>query len=185
MNKDISIQTERLDIRPLKVSDVNQEYICGLNDPEINRYLFDVRFSVQTEKSVVEFVEKNAAASNGILFGLFLREEKNLIGTIRISGISPIHYSCSLGICIFVKNYWKKGIGTEAVKAVVDYLFKGLGLHYVEAGAYIENRASITLFQKAGFEIQAEYKNKFRYDKNFMPVVFLGRVNENFDRRFV
>lgn len=183
MNPPVELKTERLFLRPLQLSDITEAYVNSLNDPEVNRYLFDARFHKQTRESVQKFVETNLGSPTGIFFGLFWGVQRELIGTLRVSQISNIHFSATLGICIFNKECWNQGLGTEAIQAVVEYLFKERGLHYVEAGAYVENQASITVFQKAGFTIQSQTNHKFRYDKNFMPVVVLGRVNKDFDYR--
>lgn len=174
------IISQRLYLRSVTPEDICDDYVNGLNDPEVKRWLFDARLFRQTRETVTHFVKTNWETAADILFGLFLKETNTWIGTIRVSGISKVHYSCSVGICLFRKEYWGKGLGTEAMNAVVEYLFQELGLHYAEAGAYVDNLASIALFRKAGFQVVAEYKNKFRYDKEFMPVVFLARSNPLF-----
>lgn len=181
MNNEIRLEAPRLWIRTLHVEDICDDYVAGLNDSEVRRYLFDVRFAKQTWGTVAGFIRMNLESPADIFFGLFEKKGGLLIGTIRISGISKIHFSCNLGICIFRKSFWNKGLGTEAVCAVVEYLFKEMGLHYVEAGAYKDNIGSVTLFQKAGFILQAEYPNKFRYETDFRPMVILGKTNDAFD----
>ncbi|MDO8527694.1 MAG: GNAT family N-acetyltransferase, partial [Deltaproteobacteria bacterium] len=181
MNNRVSLETARLNISTLSVSDISAAYVDGLNDPEVNHYLFDVRLVHQTPQSVTAFVEANLASPTDLFLGLFLKKDNSLFGTLRILGISKIHFSCTLGICIFKKEYWKAGFGTESISAVVDYLFQELKLHYVEAGAYEENIGSIKMFQKAGFELIARYPDKFRHIREFKPVVVLRRINPYFD----
>lgn len=180
MKIDHPLPTERLILRTLTEEDVCDDYVNGLNDPEVRRWLFDARFFRQTRESVTQFIRTNRESPSDIFFGLFLKNSHLWVGTIRVSGISKIHFNCYAGICLFRKEWWGKGLGTEAMNAVVDFLFGELGLHYVEAGAYADNHASISLFKKAGFRVVAEYPDKFRYEKEFLPVVFLAKSNEKF-----
>lgn len=179
--KEILIETERLRIRTLSESDVCESYVNGLNDPEVNKFLIDARFTQHTETSVKDFVAKKLNSPLCIPFGLFVKEGGEFIGTIYISKISRIHFSCELGICLFRKECWNKGYGAEAVSAVVRYLFDILGLHYIQAEAYAENRASLAMFEKVGFYFQYEVKNAVRFCDSYEPVVFLGMDNKKFD----
>ncbi|MBF0216896.1 MAG: GNAT family N-acetyltransferase [Candidatus Omnitrophica bacterium] len=182
MRKKIELGSKRVLLRTLRPGDVNSDYVDGLNDPEVNRYL-GAGNSRNTAKSVKAYVEKDLRSADSVLFGIFPKKEKKLVGTLRIHGISRYHYSCSVGICIFNKDHWGKGLAYEALKRVVVYLFVELGLHYVEAGCFKANKASVILFQKAGFKVQARYRDKYRHGDRFREAVFFSLVNRRFDTR--
>ncbi len=174
------LKTERIYLRPLKKEDITNEYIEGLNDPEVNQYLLFRH--VQTFISVSEYVCKNLESSTMILFGIFLKDDPSpFIGTIRISDIDLFHYLANVGVCLFAKRVWKKGYAVEAMKAIVKYAFSDIGLHYLEAGAYVENTNSIELFRRAGFSETHRIKNKYRHGRKFKEVVCLGIENNDFE----
>lgn len=181
MNKKVLMFTDRLKIKTLQVADITLEYINGLNNLAINKYLVNVRLKRQTHKTIKEFIKTNLNSSNSLLLGLFTKDKNELIGTVRIHDISCFHYSCSVGICIFNKKYWGKGYAQEALKKVMKYIFKQLELHYVEAGAYKENKVSVNLFKKCGFRVTASFKNKYRHINSFKEVVLLGKMNPKFN----
>lgn len=177
----IRLATKRLNIKVLEIKHITQKYIDGLNDPEVNRFLVDARLQKQTYGTVKNFIEKNFFSNDSILFGIFLKENDKLIGTVRIHNISYFHYLCSLGISIFDKNCWNKGYALEALREVAEFIFGKLKLHYIEAGVYKENRVALNLFQKAGFKKMSIFKNKYRYSNDFMDVIFFSLTNPNFD----
>lgn len=181
MKKEINLNTERLRLRTLKVEDINDDYIDALNDSEVNRFLVNVRLRKQTYKTVKDFIEKNLQSSQDLLLGIFTKKENKFIGTVRIHDISNFHYFCSLGICLFDKRHWKKGHALEALKKTVNFIFKELGLHYIEAGVYKGNKTSLKLFQRAGFKNMAYFKDKFRYNDDFREVSILGLKNPDFN----
>lgn len=47
-------------------------------------------------------------------------------------------------------DYWGKGFGTEAAKALIDFGFSTLNLHRIEAGCAVQNIASARILEKAG-----------------------------------
>jgi [ribosomal protein S5]-alanine N-acetyltransferase len=180
--KQLKLFSERLSLRILNVDDVTQEYVDGLNDVEVNRYLLTSREHAQTLESVRAYVQSNLSKPTDYLFGIFLKGHERLIGTIRLSDVSPHHFFGGVGICLFDKSQWQKGYALEALQALVRFAFDRLGLHYLEAGCYAENRGSVRLFEKAGFTIVARHENKYRHENRFVPVVFLGIYNTSFQR---
>ena len=48
------------------------------------------------------------------------------------------------------KAYWGKGFATEALNSVLDFGFKVLKLHRIEAGCAVDNRSSIRVLEKTG-----------------------------------
>jgi ribosomal-protein-alanine N-acetyltransferase len=176
----IHLKTKRLTLRPLKIEDITDDYVAGLNDLQVNRFLVSAK--TQTYQTVQEYVINNQNDSNSVLLGIFINTDHDLlIGTIRASGINAYHFCADIGICLFNKDYWEKGLATEALKSLVQFLFSNVGLHYLEAGVYSENAASITLFKNAGFSILNLIKNKYRRKITFEDVTILGIFNPSFD----
>jgi RimJ/RimL family protein N-acetyltransferase len=178
--KKILIGSKRIYMRVLSKEDVTDRYVNGLNDPEVNKFLVNVRLNKQTKKKVKEFVACNLRSSHDILLGVFLKDEDILIGTVRVGDISYFHRLCTIGVCFFDRKYWGKGYASEAIKEASVYLFKKLKLHYIEAGVYEDNQASMKLFERAGFKAQARYEDKYRYEHDFKPVAIWGLVNPDF-----
>lgn len=169
-------------LRPLFVSDITDEYISGLNDPEVNKYLANVKYNVQTRESVETFILSNMKSKSDILFGIFIKDDpRPFAGTLRVSGIDSFHYTASIGICLFAKRAWKKGYAVQAVQMVKDYLFEVLGLHYIEAGVYGKNTNSINLFSSAGFREWYRVKDKYRHSDSFEKIIFFAAINPLFD----
>ena len=178
----ILLENDRICLRPLRTEDITDEYVQGLNDSEVNRYLVSVSQTVQTHESVRKFIVSNAENPSSIFFGIFIKNSQEpFIGTIRVHGIDFFHYTASIGICIFAKWAWKKGYAFQALKLVKNYLFGVLGLHYLEAGAYAKNKSSISAFTHAGFLEWYRVKDKFRFVDSFEKVIYFSAINPSFD----
>lgn len=176
------LENDSIYLRSLQVKDITDEYVDGLNDPEVNKYLVNVRQTVQTYSTVEKYVKSNMENPLAILFGIFIKHDATpLIGTVYVSGIDFFHFLASVGVCLFAKRAWRKGYGFHALGMVKDYLFKQLELHYIEAGVYAENERSIKLFTSVGFSEMYRVKNKYRYADSFKEVIMFGLINHSFD----
>ena len=75
INKDfLIIFDDEIYLRVLQIDHINEEYIHGLNDPDINKYLVDVRRNVQTRESVKAYVISKFDNPFDILLGIFLKK---------------------------------------------------------------------------------------------------------------
>src|SRR4030043_345891 len=92
--KSLLLEKDRICLCPLKTEDITDEYVNGLNDPEVNKYLVDVRRKVQTRDSVEKYVISNMENPSCILFGIFIKNrQETFIGTIRVHEIDLFNYS--------------------------------------------------------------------------------------------
>lgn len=55
-------------------------------------------------------------------------------------------------IFLSTQAYWGNGYMTEAVRAVIDYLFKQVGLDFIACGYFTDNPQSKRVQEKCGFE---------------------------------
>jgi|GEM_PF-4888871 len=54
----------------------------------------------------------------------------------------------------------RKGIGTEAIKQLIDYAFNNLGLHRVTSYIFHENYPSLRMHEKLGFRFEGRMLEK-------------------------
>lgn len=146
-------QSDRLFFRRLDPEDVGEQYVAWLNDPLVNQYL-EVRHSVQTVESCLEFVINTNADPNSHLFGIFSKETHQHIGNAKIGFIKTHYLSGELSLFIGDKSFWGKGLGTEIVRAMTQYGFGPLGLKRLEAGCYEQNMGSFRAFLQAGYAVE-------------------------------
>ena len=165
MNPEIILAFSGGSLRALKSEDIHQGYIAGLNDNQVNRYL-EVRHSVQTEQSVLKFIQDNQQARNDVLFGIWRDGQQYHCGTIRLHSAEDLKRSAHIGLCIFDKSAWGHGLGSKAIACVTKWAINDLDLRWIEAGIYEENIASQKAFLSAGYEWIADIPQKYILDGN-------------------
>ena len=83
---------------------------------------------------------------------IFDAQGEVLVGALTLSNVRRgVAQTGTLGYWIGLPHA-RRGYMTSAVRLAVDFAFRHLGLHRVEASCLPHNRASINLLQKCGFE---------------------------------
>ncbi|MHA1148073.1 MAG: GNAT family N-acetyltransferase [Promethearchaeota archaeon] len=82
-----------------------------------------------------------------------LREEKTIIklGSISLWNISWLHRRAEIGVWI-IPNFWKQGFAERALNLLKTIAYVHLKLNRLEAHVAAENKRSLLLFNKCGFE---------------------------------
>lgn len=77
---------------------------------------------------------------------------KTIVGIVDIFEFDPVNQRAGIGILI-APTKRRKGYGLESIRLVCQYLFNILHVHQVFCNILGNNPASLSLFQKAGFQI--------------------------------
>jgi len=158
--------------------DANANYCSWMNDTEVTQYL-ESRFYPHSVESIASYISQVNASSDSVLLAIVVRDKDIHIGNIKVGSINWIHRYADVGILIGDKTYWGKGFAVEAIKLVVDYAFKKLNLHRLEAGCYSNNIRSIKAFKKAGFIEEGCLKQRYFCDGGYVDRVCLGILRES------
>lgn len=139
-----NIETERLFLRPLQISDY-QEVYSWVSDKIVNKYL---PYPVYTD---VENVKKWIASISPYDFEFIigLKSEKKIIGCCSV-GFLKKDKVFEVG-CTVKREYWQCGYGTEACKAVIDWTHSHFGAKKFIGIHANENFASGAILKKCGF----------------------------------
>lgn len=161
--------TSRLRLRKLTAGDVNAYYTQLGSSTEVTRYmLFQPHLDISESVVSIEKALKRYETGRCYRFCIALRDTDELIGVIE-----PLRFDENTAACSFAymlgKDFWGQGYGTEALTAVLDFLFRDMEMALVAADHMAENAASGAVMRKAGMvctglEPGKYEKNGTRYD---------------------
>lgn len=146
----LTMETERLILRPFVMDDAQAMFDTWANDPEVTKYLtWPPHESVETTKKIVSQWVEQYKKSERLNFAIVLKENSQLIGGIDVAGyLGGVHGTPVLG-CAIARKYWNSGYVTEATKCVLTLLF-AKGYKEVRIDAQVENLGSNKVIQKCG-----------------------------------
>jgi len=165
--------SKRLGFRALTIKDVKQDYPDSLNNPNVNKYL-ETRHNFQTVESCKNFILECNENPSENLYGMFLLSNNEWIGNIKIGLIHWIYKTGSLSLVMFNNSYQGMGFGYEAVYSVTQFGFNNLGLEKIEAGVCRENKPSLAIFKKAGYQEEGLIRDSIVIEEKRATLILLG-----------
>ncbi len=147
--------SDRLLLRPL--SEMDKESIFFLrSDTSVNEFI-DRKKPKNIEDAVKFIRDIKSKVDNGesVYWGISLKDESELIGTICLWNFSSDNNSAEIG---YELNplFHNQGLMSEAISCVIKYGFEQLELTTLEAFTNFKNVRSIRLLEKNGFILLPE-----------------------------
>ncbi len=144
------LKTERLILRPLKISDAPHIYKSWGSDDDVSHYMrWETHGSVEKTRQWLEIEEQNLE-SNVYTWGFELKDKGELIGSGGLL-INEKRNCYELGYNL-AKAFWGKGFATESAHKILSFAKDELHAEKIFCCHALENTASERIIQKLGFE---------------------------------
>lgn len=165
------LKTERLILRKFTRNDLEALYKI-FSDEEVNRFL--PWFPLKTISDAEQFFEKQFQsrydAGQVYNYAVCLERDNYPVGYINVSMDAAYDFGYGLR-----KEFWHRGIITEAGKAVITQLKKD-GISYITATHDINNPRSGIVMKRLGMKYQYSYEEQWQ-PKNFLVTFRMYQLN--------
>ena len=177
-----TLYTERLVLRKFTVDDAREMYENWANDERVCRFLsWSPHESAEATKQLLE--SWCAAYENDKTYNWAMEYEGVVIGSISVVEIKERHERAEIGYCMGY-DYWNKGIMSEAAKAVIDYLFREVGVNRIDISHAVKNPASGRVAQKCGLTYEGTKREYFRSSAGeFLDISYYGILRSEWEKR--
>ena len=95
---------------------------------------------------------------------------KQCIGCVDLFDFNPQHNRVGVGLVIFDTAHRSKGFATESLKLICAFAKEQLKVHQIFANISVQNKESISLFEKVGF-----LKTGVKKDWNFHKGTYIDQ----------
>jgi RimJ/RimL family protein N-acetyltransferase len=82
------------------------------------------------------------------------------------------------------REYIGRGYGTDAMRVIVGYGFREMGLHRMQLGVAAFNLAGIRAYQKAGFTEEGRYRESVLHDGRWYDSVLMSILDHEWAARW-
>jgi RimJ/RimL family protein N-acetyltransferase len=138
-------------LREKQLEDAAQDFEWR-SDPELATYDAAVPIAMSFRSFVATFTDElEHPGPHRRSYVVEDRETGRHIGNVMYYGYDPARRDAELGITIGDREYWSRGFGSDAVHAMLGYLFDELGLQRVYLHTLTWNDRAKYAFQRAGF----------------------------------
>ncbi len=149
------LETQRLVLRQFTLEDTDAMYKNWASDTEVTKYLtWPAHEDVAVTGLVLKKWVDDYSGADNYQWAIALREfPYEPIGSMGVVYRDDRVASAEIGYCIG-RKWWHKGITSEALKRVMDYLFDEVGMNRVEAKYDPQNSHSGAVMEKCGMRYE-------------------------------
>jgi ribosomal-protein-alanine N-acetyltransferase len=166
-NKFPRIETDRLVLREMKIDDVDFYFRHFNNDKIVEGSCFQGPKSLEVAERELQLYCINPFLENrGIRWGIVRKGDAELIGTCGFYDWVKTDYRAEIGYDLD-PAYWGRGLMTEALRIVLVYGFKKMGLNRVQAIIESRNIRSLQLIRRLGFKKEGVLRQKSFFNGTF------------------
>lgn len=145
-------------IRKWELSDA-KDLAAALSNKKVQDNLRDGLPYPYTEQDGKEFISAMLSADKNETFAFAIMVDDKVVGSIGIFRQGNIHsQTAELGYYI-AEEYWGKGIMTEAVKQICEYVFGDSDIIRIYAEPFAYNIASCRVLEKVGFQYEGTLRS--------------------------
>jgi RimJ/RimL family protein N-acetyltransferase len=147
---DISLATEKYQLRILKPDDASEKMASWFSDPHVVD-MINVINTRWDRGTVIGYINQYDQRDN-VLLGLFVRESGALIGIITLK-INYTTRHALLSVLIGDAEYRNQGAWSDIHVPFYDYIFDKLRLKMILASALAKNKIIIDLMLRRGWKL--------------------------------
>jgi RimJ/RimL family protein N-acetyltransferase len=164
-------------IRPWKKSDA-KSLQKNANNRSVAANLTDLFPHPYTLKHARDFIKKVNKLKPPTILAIDIHGEA--VGAIGITPQIDVHrMNAEIGYWL-AEPFWGKGITTEAVKRMSAYAFDNFPVNRLFAKCFGYNKPSHRVLEKAGFEVEAHFKNTLIKNGEIHDEIIYALRKENF-----
>lgn len=177
-----TIDTERLTIRPWTLEDAPAAFRNWLTDPRVQLPLAEPIY--QDQASVEALISRymlDFETKGTYRWAIQLKETGECIGLIAFFLLDAIneHGEIEYGIG---RDYWGKGLTTEACKAVIRFGFEAMRLHRIQISYKEYNTASLRIIEKCGLVREGIYREYYKENGTYVSRIFYSILNDEYEK---
>jgi [ribosomal protein S5]-alanine N-acetyltransferase len=171
------LEGPRIRLRPVRPEDVKRTF-SWYNDPEIVAP-YD-RFSVDTLEEFERSIHAAADDPTSLAprFVVALREGDVAVGFVGHYVPHPVLETLDVWYVIGDRQARRKGYATEAVGVLLDHLFGSTPLPRIGATVDVENRPSIALLERLGFQREGVLRSALFHHARWHDIALYGIMRD-------
>jgi ribosomal-protein-alanine N-acetyltransferase len=173
-----SLETERLVLREIQPSDAEAVFAC-FNDDEVTRFYDQPTFMAveQAEKLILQ-MRQGFRDRRSIRWGITWKDDDWLLGTCGYNGWNRYVHKAGVGYEL-AQPYWRQGIMTEVLTAVLTFGYQRMNLNRVEALIMPGNIASEKVLLKLGFQCEGLLRQYAYFKDSFYDLQMFALLKQD------
>lgn len=166
-------------LRPLQHGDLSGPYASWINDQEVMCYM-EAGIFPNTAEDLEAFFKNVTSRRDQVILAIMSKKLRRHIGNVKLGPIDWVHRRAHFGILIGDKQFWGKGVGTEATRMMVRYAFMRLNLNRVDLGVYAEHESAVRCYERVGFKIEGKLRQDLFHQGTYKDRLWMGLLRSEY-----
>lgn len=172
-----TLKTDRLVLRKMKVTDTDDMFEYAKLQKTTKYLTWRPHKSREYTKEYLEYL--GTRYKTGDFYDWAITLDGKMIGTCGFTRFEPQNDLVEIGYVVN-PEYWGQGIATEAAKKVIEFGFRVLGVHRIEAKYMAGNTASRRVMEKLGMRYEGEFTDAIKVHGEYKTVGVCSIISNNF-----
>ena len=178
------MESERLIIK--RVEDQDAEALSKMTQSKaVYRYLPTFLLEQQGDdihEVIGQLYEDCYLKKQNLILGIYLKEGMTFCGLAEYYGYKDILRKTCIGYRL-IEEFWGKGIASEAVSLMIDYLYCDTDIRTITASVMKDNSASAHVLEKNGFKMLLKaIPEDWGYEKLTIASKWFREKHKNYKR---
>ncbi len=172
-----TLTTDRLVLRQLRSTDA--EALFALRSDPVGMEFFgqEPHQSIEETHKLIQRLQIYYERRDSLFWCTTLKGEDTVIGSCTLFSFNFDFHYAETGYELH-RDYWGKGIASEAMSAVLTYGFAELGLHRIEADVAPDNVRSKNLLLKLGFTFEGNLRERYYFRGQYEDEHYFGLLRD-------
>ena len=172
-----TLTTNRLQLRQLRLTDM--EALFALRSDLVGMEFMgqEPHKSIEETCTLIRRLQTSYEQCESLFWCITLKGEDTIIGSCTLFAFNFDFHYAETGYNLH-RDYWRQGITSEAMSAVLTYGFTELGLHRIEADVAPDNTRSKNLLLKLGFTFEGNLRQRYFFRGQFEDEYYFGLLKD-------
>lgn len=171
------LETSRLILRGLRASDAEATFATYSDAETMEFYGRLPHQSLEESSELLQWIAERYEQRLSIRWGITLRGSDEVIGSCGLFLFDEEYRRATTGYELR-RAYWRQGVMTEAMRALLGFGFDEMGLHRIEAVVDDVNERSKGLLRKLGFSFEGTLRQRFWFRGRYLDEHYFGLLRD-------
>ena len=171
------LTTKRLLLRQIQPNDAEALFAIFSDEEAMQFYGHEPHRSLDDTRELIRQIHVRYAQRESIRWGITREGDDRVIGSCGFYLFDEGFHRAETGYELN-RAFWRQGIMTEAMSAIITYAFTELGLHRIEAVTDDINERSKGLLWKLGFTHEGTLRLRFYFRGRFWDEHYFGLLKD-------
>lgn len=174
-----TLNGKRVILRPMSIEDA-APFFASLTDEE-STWLTGTRQTFTFEQ-IQRWTASRKDVDDRLDLSIFDRASGDWVGELAILDWDADNHSCGFRIAIGPRGR-NRGLGSEATRLVVDYVFGHLPINRIGLEVFAFNPRAIRVYERCGFIREGVLRSALHWDGEYHDAILMSILRDDWSRR--